>query len=397
MALLEHLKNRIIGSAVLECNINDAAGLLDVCLREHIPYSKMAQDNDKLRLYMSRSSAQRLALYLSRDGIQFDVKTGGIPVFLEKYRRRYGLMLGGVIIAALIIISTQVVWDIRVTGNSTITAADVKNELASVGFSVGSKIGVRDMDEIANSVLAKSEKIAWLSINMKGNVALVQIREKTFPNTGEKESSTSNIVASCDGVIERLEVKRGTPAVKEGDVVRKGELLISGLSELKYGGYRAEQAIGNVYAVTVHHFFIEIPLEYERKVFSEPICSEKYIKFFSKRLNIYRNGGNSDAFCDKIEEEKCFSLFGLAPLPISICTVLDSPLKTEVCTRNEREASELAFFEMRRQIEATLADADLLEKKIRTEITETSLVLTCDVTCSENIAVSVPFTIEAPN
>lgn len=393
MALLEHLKNRIIGASVIECRLDDAAGLLDVCLREHVPYSKMRQKDDKIYLYMSRPSARRLCVFLSRDGIEFTQKTKGIPVFLEKYRRRYGLMAGGVIIAALVLISSQVVWDVRVTGNTTLTVADVRNELASVGFSVGSKIGKRDTDEIANAVLAKSEKIAWLAINMSGNVALVQIREKTFSGADGEINSPANVVASCDGVIERLEIKRGTPAVKVGDAVREGELLISGLTELKYGGYRTEKAIGDVYAVTVHRFRVEIPFEYEKKIVSEPVCSEKNINFFSKKINIYRKSGNSGEFCDKIEKEKCFSLFGLAPLPVSICSVYTVAGKTEPHTRNADEASELAFFELRNRIENSLGGADLLEKKISTEITETALVLTCCVTCSENIAKSVPFNV----
>lgn len=380
-----------MGASTLTCKAEDSAALLNICMENSVPYRKLSFFGDTVKLEMSRRAAKRLSGLLEKKEIEHGIKSRGIPVFLEKYKKRYGLAAGAAMIFALIFLSTRYVWDIRVDGNSSLTDADVKNELAAEGFHIGSRIGERDVDEISNAVLLKSEKIAWLSINFRGNVAEVQIREKDFRQNSDSNFSCANIVASCDGVIDRVEILRGTAMVKEGDGVRKGELLISGLSENKSGAYRTEKAMGAVYAITSHHFSVEIPLVYEKTVTSEPVCTEKSVIFFSKKLNIYRNSGKTDMFCVKIEKEKCFSVFGLPPLPISIGYVFVAEEKAEKATRSEKEASELAFFEMERLLAAELKDADLLKKTVSTEITSEAVIISCDVICSENIAVSVPF------
>ena len=59
-------------------------------------------------------------------------------------------------------------------------------------------------------------------------------------------------------------------------------------------------------------------------------------------------------------------------------------------TRSYEDASELAFFELSGLIENELASAELLQKTIRTEMTETAFLLECDVVCLENIARDQP-------
>lgn len=396
MAFLVSIKNAIFGWTRISAQAKNAHHIMNICMAMRLPYEKMKFSGDSIMLKLSRHTAKRLAERLTAEELEFEEKSGGIPILLEKYKKRWGLMSGAVIIIALLILSGSHVWDIRISGNSTLTAAQVKAELASKGFEIGSKIGKTDVDEITNAVLIDSEKISWMSINFRGNVAYVQIREKTTPDSSDinERLSNANIVAGRDGVIEYLEVMRGSAAVKEGDSVRRGELLISGITESTHGEYRTEHALGRVYAITNHSFSIKIPLQYDKKELSEPLCTKKTIKFFSKNINIFRKGGNLGASCVKIEEENSFSPFGLPPLPISIVTELSLEYETISARRTEKEASELAFFELEKLILAELSGADLLRKTISTEMTEKEFLLKCDIICSENIAVSAPFSAE---
>ncbi len=396
MSRLVKIKNSIFGYAIISSKAENASSILNLCMRMRIPYEKMKLDKNSVVLKMTVHTARRIEKKLKEVGIEFEKDEGGVPHFLSRYKKRWGILIGGIIMLTLVYLSTNYVFDIRVSGNSKMTASDVKAELSAVGFEIGSKIGKRDVDEIANSLLIDSENIAWMSINMHGNVAYVEIREKQDRKSLQSEnlSSVANITAKCDGVIEYLEVFRGSPAVKEGDSVRKGELLISGISENKDGEYRTERAMGRVFATTSHEFSVKIPLVYDKKVLSDPVCTKKTIKFFSKHINIFRNYGNLGVNCVKIEKEDSFSPFGMPSLPFSIISEMTSSYETVNANRSVEDASQLAFFELQNLIEAELCDADLLRKTITTEISENEFLLSCTVICSQNIAVSTPFTEE---
>ena len=93
-----------------------------------------------------------------------------------------GLLLG----MFLLWLSGQFVWDVRVTGNETMTATEVKQVLKESGFGVGSYIPALQSNELENRVMLLSDRISWMSIYMDGTVAMVQIKENVLPP--QKES-----------------------------------------------------------------------------------------------------------------------------------------------------------------------------------------------------------------
>ncbi len=392
MAISVKLKNILLGYSILSVEERNAHSLINACIKSGIPYEKTKISDGRLFLRTSLFSAKRLRRLLMETGAEFEEKSGGLPIFLGKYKRRYGVMVGALIFFLINFFAPKYVWDIRISGNTSVTAAEVKDELSRVGFDLGYKIGKEDIDKVTNAVLLNSEKISWMAINMNGSVAYVEIREKT----GKKSEfdtdphSYSNIVATRDGIIERVEVMRGKSAVSEGQSVREGDLLISGVIESTHGESRLENAIGKVYATTSRHFSVKIPLVYEKKILSEAVCTEKSIKFFSHEINIFKKDEKESENCVKIEEENSFSFPGLPALPIGIISESVREYETATEERSYEEASEIAFFELQAMIEAELSAAELLEKNIKTEMNDGEFIISCDIVCLENIAKDLP-------
>ncbi len=392
MAISVKLKNLLLGHCTLSVDEKSSHSLINACIKCGISYEKAKMSDGKLLLKTSLFSAKRLKSILHESGTEFEERSGGLPIFLLKYKNRYGIAAGALIFFLINFFAPMYVWDIRVSGNSTITEAQVKDELSAVGFDLGYRIGKEDVDKITNAVLLSSDKIAWMAINMNGSVAYVEIREKI----GEiKEFDTdahaySNVVASRDGVIERVEVLRGKSAVEAGQSVTAGDLLISGIIESTHGEVRFENAIGRVYATTSRNFSVKIPLVYERRILSDAVCTAKTLKFFSEKIDIFKKDENSDKSCVTIKEESTFSFFGLPSLPIGIISESERQYKTVSATHSYEEASEIAFFELRSLIEKELPDAELLEKTIKTEMTDEEFIISCQIICLENIAKDLP-------
>ena len=242
-----------------------------------------------------------------------------------------------------------------------------------------------------------SDRIGWLSINMDGTVARVQVIEHI---EGESEGDgisegklPANLVAVRDGQIEYLELYHGNAVVKVGQAVKAGELLVSGLYDSQSGGIRITRAAGRVLARTERTVQIEIPFAYTEKVYEDAVLQEFEIHFFDFSKKIFKNSRNSDTLCDIIKYNSTLGRLGNNRLPVSLSRTEMHPYVLEARERTAEEALALAYMEIEGELSRLSNEVLLLQKTITTEIGETSVTLICTVTCLENIAVVQEFEI----
>ncbi len=371
-----------------------APAMLNVCLQHGIVYSDFeASETGDVSVSLSLFAAKKLARICEARGIVLRTEEGrGLPPLLWRYRKRAGIAVGVVLAVMLLVLSGRFVWDVRVSGNSSMTAGEVIAELDACGFGVGSYIPTLKTEELETSVLIASDRISWISIYMDGTVAKVQIVEHKDPSEQEENSSRpANLIAAVDGQIEFVQLYRGNCVVSVGQAVRAGELLVSGVYDSAVEGYRYTRAAGKVMARTEKCFTVEIPLSYEEKVYGEAECQSIVMNFFDFSLKIFKNTGNNGGACDIIKERKSPSLFGVSDLPLSFDVVTLQPYTLQPATRTHEEALELAYGELETYLSALSGDVQLLRKDVTTEITENALTLTCTLSCIENIAVQSEF------
>ena len=230
------------------------------------------------------------------------------------------------------------------------------------------------------------EEICWVSVNVRGTTANVEILETARGQP--QDSSAVNLVAAADGRIERIEVYDGHVCVKVGDVVRKGDLLVSGAYDDGLLGPRVTHAKGAVYARTVRTFEVEIPLEYAEKVYTGRVWREIYVKFFAKRIKVFANTGNLGGECDIIYRDNGITLPNGAELPVHVESVLYRAHRSEYRRLTGEEAVERGFSALASRLESFVSEtgAELLGKEIRWELDEASYRICCRVICIENVA-----------
>ena len=382
----------VFGGTFLRADAKDRTAVLDLCLAQSISYRYFGCDEDGSIFFCCTLPTGRRLLRLAKErGLSLCVEAhiGFLPL-LYRHRRRAGLALGGLMILAMLLLSDRFVWDVRVTGNSAMTATEVRAELKECGLGVGSYIPSLRTVELENRVLIASERISWISIHMDGTVANVQIIEHIIPPP-EEPTTPANLVANADGQIELVELYRGNCMVSVGQAVREGELLVSGLYDSPTEGYRYTRAAGRVLARTERTFRVEIPLTYEEKVYGKTYCSEITLNFFDFSLKIFKKAGNDSGACDIIKKEKGLDLFGGSALPVGVTVEERLPYTLQAATRSYEQASVLAYAELDRMLSELSSDLQLLEKQIRPTLTETSLVLECTLVCIEDIARQAEF------
>jgi len=390
------------GYVTLSVDAPFAADLLEICRRYVLPYENFQNlPEGGISLRFRASTARRVRTLCEEYGIPLcERERGGFPLLFRRLFTRPGLIVGFLLGAILLLLAQSVVWDVRISGNQTLSDREIEESLAACGFGVGTALRGFRADVTENHILLSDRRLAWISINRRGTVAYVEVREAVNRLPAD-EKSPCDVVAAVDGVIDRVELDAGNVLVSAGQTVKKGEILVSGLYDSEVEGIRYTAARARVYARTTRVFSVTIPLSYEQKVYQTSADgtsgrpdSEKTLIFFGNPIKFSKKTGNVGALCDTIENEESWGLPLGVGFPISLSTVWYLPYTVQEVTRTYAEAEELAYYELSKYIAALQGGAELLGKTVTVHHGEEALTLTASLSCMEDIAASRRIEIE---
>ena len=381
------LSYMFLGFVRVAAKDENISSLLNLCMYYCIPYSNINNADDGATSFdFYWSDAKKLLNECGKRGIEVEViKKSGLPVFFNRYRYRHGLLAGFICAVIMIYMSGRFVWDVRVEGNENLSVAQVKEILRTHGLDIGTYIPSVNIDRLQNGLLMESEQISWISVNIMGNVANVQIREKKSVRENESTTKFANLVAKKSGIIEQVQVYRGNIMVRAGDYVNEGGLLVSGLYDSERTGFRYTRASGSVMARTVSEYTVEIPFEYEEKEYTGRVNYEKTLNFFGYSLNILKKCRNDIQFYDTINKVDNCSFPDGTKTPLEISTVSYHEYKYVKKNRTLTEAQNLAYFNLSQLIEQN-GDAMIIRKTVTSEQDDNCFRLRCILVCIEDIA-----------
>ena len=360
--------SRIIGFVVgwreLSAEGEDRAAFANLVEQsgERIFMSRFADERFKARA--TNSAAKRLYALCEARGISVTLSPlRGLGGVLWRYRRRYGFFLGAALMVALTFVSRDFIWDVEVVGNERVPDAEIVAGLDALGVRPGAYIPDIDFALVANDFLLASDDVAWISVNMRSSLAVVEVLEREKPQPGRfadrPRYGAANLIAAEDGEIVLPSVVSGKCLVSPGDVVQKGELLATGEITLRNDSVVYEYAAGEVTAKVFREIRIAVPLEGTRKVYTGEETERKIVKIFGKSKNLFSNGGNCYEEYDTIISEQKVSVFGSVTLPITVRTETLREYRVEPYTRTEDEARLLAESERREALERLLAEGEI--------------------------------------
>ncbi|MBQ8320781.1 MAG: sporulation protein YqfD [Clostridia bacterium] len=347
-------------------------------------------------IYIKEREAKRAEEILTKLGEYELSDTQGLLGSLLRVKNKIGILLGIIFSIFMCVLLQNVVWDVRVDGNDTISDSAVIYELYSSGFGIGNIWSDTDTAEVESELLSKSENISWVNINRRGSVAYVSVIEKNKEISYEQKEAAggyANIVATSDCIIVDITVKRGCAEVKVGDVVKAGDILISGVLPISAGGgfcYAEGEVIGKMSDVVV----AEVDRKYEKNVGIVQNAIGGSIKIFNFPINIFKRYGNSYEGCDIIEDVKVFSLPSDKRLPISFVTTYATQRITKDALYTDDELISLATVRLNSKTITRLSGADL--DKIRTygSFTDTGYRMYSEIVFTDEVGRTQEFEID---
>jgi len=157
------------------------------------------------------------------------VEKRGFPFLLHRIMRRKALLAGGIVALLVMYLLTSFVWVVEVKGNQRISEDRIIRELKDLGLEPGVFKYSLDTSDIETKLIIKMDGLAWVAINVVGTRAVVDVVERVEPPRLVDKKIPCNVVARRDGIINKIFVFEGDPAVKEGNTVQAGQILITGV------------------------------------------------------------------------------------------------------------------------------------------------------------------------
>ncbi len=352
--------------------------LYDYFIKNRIAYRKDARGSFKVRSYYIKRHAARLEALGCTVG-----KVRGFPEYFAKYGKRAGLWIGGVLFTLGVTLSQRVVWNIEVTGCSQ--PERVIENLSELGFTYGTYIGSVDFDALHNDYLRTFDDLSWISVNMNGTYAFVEAKDLVLPDE-RGDGDPCNIVAAEGGRIVTVAAIEGKPAVRVGDFVSKGDLLIGGVISVRDEKLSVKSAAGAVTAEVMRRFEIRVPKISAEKAYTGRETEENTVIFFKNRIKLSGNSRISRYKYDKIYKTDRAELFGVLPLPVFTEKVIFREYRERDRTVSRDEALDHIAAEFPSRIEEVLSGASLVSVTYVDAQTETEYLRSYEILCIAGIS-----------
>ncbi len=177
----------------------------------------------------------------------------GLPFFIHKNKNRKFLLFGAVVFVLGIALLSNTVWTIKVVGNQKVPEEKIISVLSDLGLNIGVKASKLDRKDISKKARDRIDSLSWVSVNVEGCTATVEVKEKFEVEEDEDISTTpSNVIARCNGELLYIETYQGTRVQEIGSGVIKGDTIISGVVDYKNTVTNFYHAEGYVEAKTNH-------------------------------------------------------------------------------------------------------------------------------------------------
>ena len=261
---------------------------LNLCNANSIVIWGVENRGESYQLYVAAKDFKKLRPFVRKTGTKISIlEKQGVPFFLYKFRKRKIFFAGIVFCIVLIYILSLFVWNIHFQGNVTQTTEELLISLEEMGVSHGTLKSGIICENIETELRKKYPNILWVSAELRGTRIVVQIKENTDQDIisaiEERETEPASIITEYDGKVASIIVRQGTPLVKEGEEVTKGQTLVLGYYEIKDDAgevirYEEVPADADITLLVNENY---------QDVFSSKYCEKEYTN--KKRLGIILN------------------------------------------------------------------------------------------------------------
>lgn len=228
------------------------------------------------------------------------VSTSGGIFVVSKIKKRIGIVIGLALFLGLLYYLSGFIWRIEIDTNRFLAPYEVRQQLKEIGIKPGISKDSLDVYSLEKNMENLNSDIMWVNARKEGSTLKIKIEEKINPPLKDELDKIETVTATMDGEIKKIFTTSGTAAVKPGDIVKKGDVLI--LPQEGKEGFQYEvPAKGKVVANTFYEKIIEVQVSGEKEERTGETDSEIYLEFNNKKIYLKKPIKAFKTY-DKIEE-----------------------------------------------------------------------------------------------
>ena len=316
------------------------------------------------------------------------IKNHGFLHIFSKYKYRFGLLFGFILFGIAVKYFTGFLWNINIAVPPMINEFEIRNELREVGFYEGARLDSLDIEMIKNAVSIKDNRISWITINIMGTDAEVNISPNLALNIDDKQKiPASNIFSNADGTVTRMEVKKGYSTVKVGDGIHKGQLLVSGVKEYTDGSSALFDSEAQIYAKTFRTVTISIPKSSETLAKQDDTIIKKSINIMGLAIPLTLQGNPNGDYMKSSQIQQIDILNH--GIPVYFTSETWQKYEKQPVHLNDKQAetllkNKLELYELFMLYSAN--KATVLNKNLKFSQDKDNYILTAEYTLEEDVA-----------
>lgn len=310
----------------------------------------------------------------------------GFPFFLKNVKRKKYLYGGLLLLLIFIFMISSRVWMIEIVGNKSVEQKLILENLSKAGLKEGVSINKIDKQALENKMLIYMPEFSWLGIQIKGTKAIVTVTERRAEPVIINKDEACDIIAERSGVVSKLLVLNGDAVVKDGNTVKKGQVLVTGTIIRENIEPRYVHSMAQVTARTWYEEAEEIALtqiEYKEtgRTDTQRILKVLNWEATKKKQPIFKD------YNEFIEEKNIFC-FGDYVFPVKLITIKQVELNAITKNVTVEEAKKRCEERLNAKIMLELPEnAVILNKKIENIVDKKTVKAKISVEVLEEIGV----------
>ena len=355
----------------------DTESFLNYLIRNKIyVYNVNRIEKVKIQFNIDRDNYRKLKKIHRSNKFNIKVKKQtGIPFIAKRIYTYRGMVICAIISLIILMSTSQFVTDVYITAPEGIDKTALKKELYIQGVKPGIYKKSIDRKTVRDNIMGKFNQIAYVSINVKGTNIFVNITKKDESQNSEENSNYCNIIATKDGIIEKVVPRSGEAVVEEGDIVKKGDVLVNGANTT---------ALPEVWATTFYEAkkssnYIDIKnqrTDNKKKVYT--------ISFYDKKYKILRNIKYKDYEIENKTHELKLGDYTF-PIKITVSTFYEvRKVENKIDVKKVKEELSRAVL---KELDYTIpVSARIVDSKDKYNVNKSMVEYIVTVTTSEDIA-----------
>ena len=202
--------------------------IINMALARGIFINDVKRRDDGLHFKIRSSAYQALKSITEENGYELEVtEKKGIPFYQALLKRRLGFVVGGLIFTIALYFLSSFVWFIEVSGTKQVDPVRILVTAARYGVYQGAAKWNFSRTEAEEGLLRDINQLTYAKVEVRGVKVNIEVVEKVLPRA--EITGPCHLVAAREGIVEQVLVLDGQANVAAGDVVARGDILISGV------------------------------------------------------------------------------------------------------------------------------------------------------------------------